>query len=82
MPELYAWRRNRLQTFIYMELINGNHADLCDENIDEFGPMVKKALQSIPRILVSPTPFVGINFFLNLFSILLFFSFYFLLANL
>lgn len=58
VPEVYAWRRDRRQTFIYMERIHGSPAHHHEINMDELGPMLK-ALQRIPQTLVSPTPFVG-----------------------
>lgn len=58
VPEVYAWRRNRRQTFIYMELIHGSPAHFHGINMDELRPMLK-ALQRIPQTVVSPTLFVG-----------------------
>lgn len=57
VPEIYAWRRDRRQTFIYMELIEG--IPISIGKVKELaGPMIR-ALQKVPQSLVSTIPFVG-----------------------
>ncbi|KJR88591.1 uncharacterized protein SPSK_07709 [Sporothrix schenckii 1099-18] len=58
MPEVYAWRRNRRQTFIYMQYIEGQKVqfeDLDDDQLRSFA----RALERVPQSLVSPIPFIG-----------------------
>ena len=64
VPEIFAWRRNRRQTFLYMELIDGiqPQAGGTQAYIDSLERQLTglvQTLQSIPQTLVSTTPFVG-----------------------
>ena len=65
VPELFGWRRDRRQTFIYMKYVDGFTASCFAgrERLLKATHMqvqaVIKALRDIPQSLVTPVPFVG-----------------------
>lgn len=61
VPELYGWRRDKRQTFIYMELIDGQPSSDYYAGSETFKDVrtFVDVLKAIPQKLVSPVPFVG-----------------------
>jgi hypothetical protein len=67
VPEVYAWRKDGKQTFIYMELIAGVTLEECWTDLSEVERVaicqelrdMVKSWRKLPQDLISDVPFIG-----------------------